>query len=163
MILDADPTTSARSTSSGRLSRRFREGVNGTADGRDHLRIGGKLVHSAAAGRFAVRHARSIRFVTDTTPPPTAPAPSAKAIDDCRVRLAWEAVEDPDSPIAGYRIYRDGKLVATAAETEFIDDALAETTTYSYQVAAVNASDLEGPKSRPVKATTGKGAMRNTS
>ncbi len=34
----------------------------------DHLRIGGKLIHDAAAGRFSIRHARNIRFLADAPP-----------------------------------------------------------------------------------------------
>ncbi|MEV4332581.1 glycoside hydrolase family 18 protein [Streptomyces sp. NPDC049597] len=71
-----------------------------------------------------------------------APGPSS-------VPLTWTA-----SPGAtGYHVHRDGARVATVSGTSATVTGLAASTTYSFQVSAVNAAG-ESPKSAAVSATT---------
>jgi chitodextrinase len=87
--------------------------------------------------------------------PPTAPSNlSASGVSSTQIALAWGAANDPESGISLYRIYRGGTLIATANSTTFTDAGLAPSTTYSYEVSAVNGAGLEGPRSAPASATT---------
>ncbi len=88
------------------------------------------------------------------TQAPSAPANlNASAISSSQVDLSWTAATD-DRGVAGYRIYRDGAQVGTAATPSFRDGGLAASTTYSYRVAAYDGAVNVSPQSTPVTATT---------
>ena len=40
--------------------------------------------------------------------------------------LTWAPATDPDDPVAGYRVYRDGKQVGKTTTTAFTDSRLAK-------------------------------------
>ena len=123
----------------------------------ENLRIHGKLIGNPAAGKIqANAHTKNIRFVTDTTPPADAPKiTEIRALPgDPRIVLAWTVVDDPESGIAYYNVYRDEKKVGEAMGRSYPDEELGEETAYAYRVAAVNGSGLEGPKSAPAQAKT---------
>jgi chitodextrinase len=87
--------------------------------------------------------------------PPTAPTNlSAIAVTSSRIELAWSAASDPESGVTHYRIHRDGALIDSAASPTFADTGLAPATAYRYEVSAVNAAGLEGPRTLPATATT---------
>jgi hypothetical protein len=87
--------------------------------------------------------------------PPTVPTGLiATAAGTTRINLAWSAAADPESGIAGYRVYRGGVLVGVSTTTIFADSGLTPATTYTYEVSAVNGSRVEGPRSGPATATT---------
>ena len=50
------------------------------------------------------------------------------------ISLAWDAVEAAD----GYKLYRDGSLIATQAATSYTDTGLLPSESHSYQVLAYN-------------------------
>jgi len=90
----------------------------------------------------------------DDTQPPGAPASlQADAIGSDAVELAWAPATD-DVAVAGYRVYRDGALVAETAELTYVDGSLAEGTAYVYEVTAVDARGNEGPPAGPAAVTT---------
>ncbi|MHB9863631.1 extracellular catalytic domain type 1 short-chain-length polyhydroxyalkanoate depolymerase [Streptomyces sp. YIM S03343] len=64
--------------------------------------------------------------------------------------LSWNAVTDA----ASYNVYRRGTKVGTTTSTSYTDTGLATGTTYSYTVAAVDASGTAGAPSPVVAATT---------
>jgi chitodextrinase len=70
---------------------------------------------------------------------------SATVPDEATVDLAWTGATD-NVAVAGYRILRDGTVVATlpAAATTYQDTGLARSTTYAYQVVAVDTSGNQG-------------------
>jgi chitinase len=68
------------------------------------------------------------------------------------VTLTWTA-NDPKEEVIRYEIYRDGVRVASSTTPTFVDSGLTSNTTYEYQVAAVNASDISD-KSQKVTAKT---------
>lgn len=68
------------------------------------------------------------------------------------VTLTWTA-NDPKEEVIRYEIYRDGVRVASSTTPTFVDNGLTSDTTYEYQVAAVNASDISD-KSQKVAAKT---------
>lgn len=89
---------------------------------------------------------------SDTSPPTTPGDLTVSAVTNNSASLAWTASTD-DVGVTGYRVRRDGTVVATVTATSFTDTGLAEGTTYRYTVEASdgpNTSALAGP----VRATT---------
>jgi chitodextrinase len=80
-----------------------------------------------------------VSFAPDTSPPTQPPGLTASALDASRVALSWGASSD-NMGVAGYRILRDGTLVATVTGTGFTDTGLAAATSYGYQVVAFDAA-----------------------
>lgn len=87
-----------------------------------------------------------------TPPPPQAPAEArpltepgalaAVAVTNDTVRFTWNAATDGAGGVAGYNIYRDGKVVATLAadNTTYTDTSLSGFTQYRYKVEAFDAA-----------------------
>ena len=75
----------------------------------------------------------------DTTPPTTPTGLTANAVSPFQVNLNWLASTDNDV-VASYRVYRNGALIATVASTSFQNTGLTPSTTYSYNVDAVDAT-----------------------
>ncbi len=95
----------------------------------------------------------SVRTLDGT--PPTAPAGLvASAVSGARINLSWQSATDPETGVAGYQVFRDGAEIASSTTTAYADTGLASTTTYTYQVRAVNGDGLQGPLSAPATATT---------
>ncbi len=90
----------------------------------------------------------------DATPPTAPQNLSAAAAGGFQANLTWSAATDPETGIAGYRIYRGGVLVDSTSGTAYADTSLAPNTTYSWEVSAVNGQGQEGPRSTPASATT---------
>lgn len=99
-------------------------------------------------------------FVSATTLDATAPnAPShvvATALNSFEIEITWNAASDAESGIAQYRLYRNSSWLQDVSHTElsFTDTGLASSTSYSYEISAVNGVGLEGPKSAVSNATT---------
>ncbi|MFH8934679.1 chitinase [Streptomyces griseosporeus] len=86
-------------------------------------------------------------------PAPTVPgAPAGLSVSgttSSSVSLSWNGV----TGAASYNVYRDGTKVTSVTGTSATVSGLAASTSYSFQVTAVNAAG-ESPKSTPVTATT---------
>jgi uncharacterized repeat protein (TIGR03806 family) len=135
---------------------------------------GRNLFRSSFASRFPVK-ALSLAIVSlsllsacdsndDPAPPtPDTTAPSipgnvtATAVGSSRIDLAWTASTDSQSPVASYRIFRNGGATAIAAVTATIysDTLVNEQTTYSYTIAAVDTAGNVSALSNAAAATTG--------
>ena len=63
---------------------------------------------------------------------PSAPTGLAAAAGDARVTLTWTA----PAGVTGYRVYRDGSLVASPATATYVDTGVTNGTTYAYTVVA---------------------------
>jgi len=103
---------------------------------------------------------------------PTAAAPTAIAgsgaapsvptnlagvgISAARVTLTWTASIDLGSGVGGYRIYRDTVLVGTTTALTFTDTGLTTSTSYDYQISAIDTSipPLESAKTAIVAVST---------
>jgi chitodextrinase len=72
-----------------------------------------------------------------------------------RVVLSWSPSTD-NVRVAGYRVYRNGTLVATTSSTTFTDSYLARWTTYRYTVAAYDAAGNRSAQSATLSVTTGR-------
>ncbi len=91
----------------------------------------------------------------DAVPPAQVTGLSATTVSMSRIDLSWNANTEPD--ISHYRIFRDGLLILQTRSTHYSDVGLNSLTTYTYEVAAVDTSINQGPRSEPVNATTAEG------
>ena len=103
------------------------------------------------SGNASAPAAISTATLADTQPP-TVPASPGAVPGLLSVELSWQASTD-NLGVTGYRISRDGQLVATVPGTGYTDNDLATETTYHYEVRAIDAA---GNASAPatVSATT---------
>jgi fibronectin type 3 domain-containing protein len=103
--------------------------------------------------RSAPASARTLDDV-DPTPPPAPDDLGAQAVSPSQINLSWTAVQDPESGVSTYRIFRDEEVVGSTSSTSFSDTELQPITTYSYQISAVNGDGFESEKSNEASATT---------
>jgi chitodextrinase len=96
----------------------------------------------------------------DTTPPGAPPALSATAASATQINLSWTAATD-NVGVTGYRVERcqgDGctafAQIFTLSGTTFNNTGLTASTSYSYQVRAIDAAGNLGPYSSVASATT---------
>ncbi|MFV2067617.1 MAG: lamin tail domain-containing protein, partial [Pirellulales bacterium] len=82
----------------------------------------------------------------DRTPGSAPQGLTTSAATGPAIALAWQASVDPESGIDGYRVYRDGLLIATATTTQYDDFDVEVLTPYTYEIAAVNGQGLESAK-----------------
>jgi hypothetical protein len=85
--------------------------------------------------------------------PPSAPTGLSATARSTAVSLSWTASTDPDSPVAGYRVYRNGAQIATSTATTYTDTGLTNGTTYTYYVIAYDAGGNVSAASATVSAT----------
>ena len=98
----------------------------------------------------------------DTAAPSTPAAPKLVIAGTAQLALDWAPSTD-NMGVSGYRVYRNGTLVATVAESEYLASGLAAATTYAYSVRAVDAagnvsatsSNLNAKTASATTATTG--------
>lgn len=92
----------------------------------------------------------------DTVAPSVPSGLMAAAASATSVALAWTASADNTggSGLLGYRVYRNGALVATATTTTYTDTGLAAATTYSYSVSARDNALNESAQSTAESVTT---------
>lgn len=69
------------------------------------------------------------------------------------VMMRWTSSADSDK-LNRYEIYRDGKLVGTTKQTEFIDNGLNTHTQYEYYIVALGANGVRSENSNTIKAAT---------
>lgn len=90
----------------------------------------------------------------DTTAP-TAPAGlSGTAISTSQIDLKWNASSD-NVGVTGYQIYRNGiKIPFNQNVLSYSDKSLSASTTYSYEVTAIDAAGNESARSNKISVTT---------
>jgi len=81
-------------------------------------------------------------LVLDITPPSRPAVLLAIVLSGTRINLDWQDSTD-NVGVAGYRVYRDGALVVTTAESRYSEHGLAASTTYAYTVKAFDAAGNE--------------------
>ena len=59
-------------------------------------------------------------------------------------RLEWESAADPESSVANYSIYRDGRFLDVVTGTQYTDTGVEAQGTYRYEVVATNGAGLDG-------------------
>ncbi|MGE3166754.1 MAG: LamG-like jellyroll fold domain-containing protein [Planctomycetota bacterium] len=108
----------------------------------------------AAYRPIAVDRGAVVTQAMVTVAPSTPDGVAASALSDHEIRLTWNAATD-NVAIAGYRLVRDGVLLATVgADTSYTDAGLAPATPYTYQVIAIDAQGNASAASTAVQATT---------
>ncbi len=91
----------------------------------------------------------------DTMAPSVPTGVTAAASSSPLVTAGWTASTD-NTGVTGYRIFRDGDLLATVASTStsFTDETAQPATTYSYTIQSVDAAGNQSPQSQAASATT---------
>ena len=91
---------------------------------------------------------------TDRTPPETVTGLSATALGAFQVTLNWSMPND-DRGVSGFRLMRDKTLLTEVdTRTSYTDAGLTPTTTYSYQIIALDNGGHESAPSDSVSVTT---------
>jgi chitodextrinase len=80
----------------------------------------------------------------DTTPPSTPGTPVATNVTPSQVSLSWTASTD-NVGVVGYRVIRNGSVIATASGTTYTDSGVSASSSYTYQVVAVDAAGNTAP------------------
>ena len=80
----------------------------------------------------------SVQFASDTQSPTRPGTLTATAQSSTSIRLAWSASSD-NVGVTGYAISRNGVTVTTVAGTSYTDTGLLASTTYTYEVRALDA------------------------
>ncbi len=89
------------------------------------------------------------------TQPPTAPLGlTASDLTSGSVKLVWNPATDNSGVVAGYRIYRDTKLLDTVKVPGFSDCTVGANTTYKYTVTAFDAAGNASAASNEVTLVT---------
>ena len=110
--------------------------------------------YDPAGNTSAQSTSASATTMADTTPPTVPSGLVATAISSSQINLSWNASTDPGGAVAGYKVYRNGTQVGTAAGTAYQDSSLSASTTYSYTVAAYDAAGNTSAQSTSASATT---------
>ncbi|WP_037914730.1 GH12 family glycosyl hydrolase domain-containing protein [Actinacidiphila yeochonensis] len=92
----------------------------------------------------------------DTQPPSTPTGLTVTGTTASSATLSWSPATD-DTGVAGYDVYRSGKLVGTATGTTFTDTGLSASTAYTWTVTAHDAAGNTSAASAGATATTASG------
>jgi chitodextrinase len=106
-----------------------------------------------AAGNSATAADVTVTVDNDRTAPSVPANLTAAVVSSSEIDLSWSASTD-NVGVAGYRVVRDGTVIATTTATSFKNTGLAPQTTYSYTVAAYDAATNVSANSSPASATT---------
>jgi hypothetical protein len=95
-----------------------------------------------------------VALPSDRTAPTTPGSFTATATSPREIALSWSPSTDNRS-LAGYRIYRDGAIIATAgaSATSFTDTGLAPETSHWYAIHAVDAAGNLSPAATAIAST----------
>jgi chitodextrinase len=75
----------------------------------------------------------------DTTPPTAPGTPVTTGVSSSQVGLSWTASTD-NVGVVGYRVVRNGSVIATVAGTTYTDTTVSASTSYTYQIVAFDAA-----------------------
>ena len=90
---------------------------------------------------------------TDTTAPSLPTALTGTVKSGSEVDLTWVASTD-NTAVAGYRVYRDGTLIATVGSTSWFDTGLAAGSAHTYAVSAIDAAGNASAQTATISKTT---------
>src|SRR6267154_214674 len=97
---------------------------------------------------------KTVPPVVDTIAPSTPTGASASAVSSSQINVSWSVSTD-NVGVTGYRVFRDGTLLATlGAVTTYQNTGLTPSTSYSYKVQAIDAAGNASAQSAPASATT---------
>lgn len=121
----------------------------------DTLHVGGGFTSIVGFGSARQRYAEftSIASANDVSPPTVPTNLHATNVSDTLATFYWNASTD-DTGVSGYRLFRDGILIVTTGVTNYTDRDVVASTTYSYQVQAVDVVGKYSALSAPLTITT---------
>lgn len=91
----------------------------------------------------------------DATPPTAPSGLIASAGGPTQVNLTWnEASDTGGSGLAGYRVTRNGQVIATVTTNSYLDNTVTANTVYSYTVVAYDVAGNTSPVSNTASITT---------
>ena len=86
--------------------------------------------------------------VVDATPPSTPPAPTAASTDTtASPSFTWPASTDAGTGVAGYRVLRDGTVIATVTATSYTDTGATTSGSHDYSLIAFDKLGNASPAS----------------
>jgi chitodextrinase len=91
--------------------------------------------------------------VGDSQAPTTPSNLQATVLSSSQISLSWSASTD-NVGVAGYRVYRNGTLIASPSLTSYSNTGLLASTLYAYTVSAFDASGNESSQSVSVSVST---------
>lgn len=89
----------------------------------------------------------------DTTVPSVPTGLTATTLSSSQITLTWKASTD-NVGVAGYRVFRNGTQVAIVTSTQFQNNGLAASTTYTFTAQAYDAAGNSSAASAAASATT---------
>jgi len=95
------------------------------------------------AGNVSERSSLTVTTPEDTQNP-TSPGNFKAYAGNASASLTWTAATD-DAAVTGYRVYRDGNLLATVTTLSFSETGLINGTIYAYQVIAIDGTGKTSP------------------
>jgi hypothetical protein len=114
-----------------------------------------------AAGNVSASMSVSVAVtLPDTTAPLVPTSVTATVASSSQINLTWTASADPvvtgqvTSGVAGYKVYKDGTLVAATTATTYSATGLSNSTAYSFTVSAYDAAGNSSSQSAAATATT---------
>jgi spore germination protein YaaH len=142
----------------------YRVTRNGVIVGQPRVSAIGIRIRPGGTYRFAVQVVSSdghvspcaavLLRVTVYQPPGAPTALALKQVTADSVTVAWPAAAPGDGPLAGYRVYRDGAVVAQTTARAYTLTNLFSSTTYQVTVRAVDSRGRVGGSSPAVLPTT---------
>lgn len=102
--------------------------------------------------RFGPTLSKSV-VVTDTQSPTVPTNLTATAVSSGQINLNWFSSID-NVGVSNYVIYRNSAPLATSSTTNYADTSCSPSTTYTYQVSAMDAARNESARSAAAQATT---------
>ena len=114
-----------------------------------------------AAGNTSAQCTAVAVSTLDATAPSVPTNLQATVVSTSRIDLSWTASTD-NVGVTGYKVYRDGSLVASPSGTTYSDTGLSAGTTYAYRVAAADAAGNVSAQCTAVNATTQSGTWGGT-
>ncbi|WP_433221016.1 DUF4832 domain-containing protein [Dactylosporangium sp. CS-047395] len=115
------------------------------------VRLANTGTWDAAKGFNVLANAVTVGTCTGDCTPPTASTLSAGTVNGQSVPLTWTGATD-NVGVTGYRLYRDGALVASPTGTSYTDTNVPYGT-HSYTVTARDAAGYDSPSSNSVTVT----------
>jgi chitodextrinase len=113
-----------------------------------------QAISASTAGSLDCGALKGGRPSGDFMPPPAPTGLAGQALTaPLRVTLSWSPSADDSAPVT-YRVYRNGAWVGTTTDTTWTTTAVAEGTTYSFTVRAIDTAMNLGSAAAAVSVTT---------
>ena len=109
--------------------------------------------HSEASETIQVTSAEKEQPFKDVEPPTVPQKVQSSQVTKTSAKLSWQASTD-NVGVTGYRVWRDGKHIATVSQTHWTDDNLKADKEYQYQIDSLDAAGNFSAKSLVLKVKT---------